>query len=93
MDKGCCIDICGRALLGEAGRLQSERVELELSLSDLRPGMVLAREIRTASGRLLIGAGVCVTDDVVSRLRRFQSTDPVVDMVHVARKRSKGFRS
>lgn len=48
------------------------RKPLAVSISDLRVGMVLAKEIRAKSGMLLVGNGFCVTEGLLEKLGNFE---------------------
>ncbi len=45
-----------------------DRRVVEISLSELRPGMLLAADVRTTSGSLLIARGHAVTEQLIERL-------------------------
>ncbi|MCA9062790.1 MAG: response regulator [Planctomycetaceae bacterium] len=46
---------------------------LEINADDLKPGMILAQEVRTDSGALLLSTETELTGDAIHRLRKFPS--------------------
>jgi len=60
-------------------------VELEVSLETLQPSMVIARDLRTVSGRLLMPKGTTIKDEFLEKIRQNQKYDPVIDGIYVYR--------
>jgi hypothetical protein len=65
----------------------NEDLEVEMSPKDLRVGMVLSRDVRTVSGVLLLPRGNKIQESHLTRILNFQETDPIVDSIHVYRRR------
>lgn len=62
----------------------SPRGELvEVSTSELRSGMVLASDVRTSDGVLLVGRGQEVTSGLLERIRNFSTRAPIERTVSV----------
>ncbi|OCC16513.1 response regulator receiver protein [Dissulfuribacter thermophilus] len=57
--------------------------EMALSLDELKEGMRLAREIKTASGRVLMAKDSVLTQGHIVRLKKFHLVDPIVDRIYV----------
>ncbi|MDA8169566.1 MAG: response regulator [Nitrospiraceae bacterium] len=55
---------------------QAGNGEIELSLSDVAPGMVLSREVRSGTGLLLLGMGSVLNEKTIEILRKYYSVDP-----------------
>jgi response regulator RpfG family c-di-GMP phosphodiesterase len=51
-------------------------VEVELQPRELREGMIVAREVRSGTGLLLLGAGECLDVSKIKALRRYYVIDP-----------------
>lgn len=66
----------------------SKDYEVEVRAKDLRAGLILSRDIKTASDTLLMKADTEITDRDIERIENFQETDPIVDGVFVYRKKS-----
>ncbi len=60
--------------------------ELEVELKDLRPGMVLSKNLLSSRGQLLLKQNSLVQQDVIDRLLRQNTSDPVTGTIHVYRK-------
>lgn len=56
-----------------AGRMAAVR---EFRLKDLEPGMVLARDVRSGTGVLLLRAGSALNESQLQGLRRYEEIDP-----------------
>jgi len=54
-------------------------------MRDLKPGMILSRDLRTAQGVLLLAKGGEVKAHYLERFLEFQKNDPFVDNVCVYR--------
>jgi len=70
-------------------KLAAEK-EVSLPLPDLRPGMILSREIRTSSGRLLIGRNGKIEKAHLEKLLNFHKLDPIVGRIYVYKSTVKG---
>ena len=72
---------------GEGGRHKGdtlqENIELEVRAEDLRPGMVIAQDLRTARGIMLLPKGTSIRSMHLDRIRHYQDVDPIVETVHV----------
>lgn len=66
-------------------RSVSEDVE-RLGLSELVPHMMLARDIYTMSGSLLLASGSWVTAPQIARIKAIARLDPVAGEIYVSRK-------
>jgi len=66
--------------LGNAGKYVDV---LEIKLAALSPGMILAEDIRTQSGGLLVARGHEVTEGLVERIRNFGSGQGVCEPIRV----------
>lgn len=55
---------------------QSDAIELELSYRDLREGMILAKEVRSGTGLLLLGKGITLTSRNIHAINRYFQIDP-----------------
>jgi len=58
-------------------RRKTDDVVVKVSLSDLRPGMVTARDITTRSGILLIPKNEVLTDSNIRRIESHDRSDPL----------------
>jgi response regulator RpfG family c-di-GMP phosphodiesterase len=57
--------------------------EVAVLVADLRPGGVLARNVFTRSGRLVMARDTALQASFVERLRNFMHVDPVVEPLYV----------
>jgi response regulator RpfG family c-di-GMP phosphodiesterase len=57
----------------------------ELGLRDLRPGMILAGDVETTRGLLLLKSGTELTDDHLHKLRTYRHSDPIAEPIAVLR--------
>jgi response regulator RpfG family c-di-GMP phosphodiesterase len=55
----------------------------EVLLRELKPGMVLASEITTPSGLLLIGAGVPLSEATIGKIRNHNEVTPLTQLLKV----------
>jgi response regulator RpfG family c-di-GMP phosphodiesterase len=55
---------------------KSSMVEMELHPGDLREGMIIAREVRSGTGLLLLGAGENLDAGKIHSLKRYYLIDP-----------------
>jgi len=63
------------------------RVRALKGLDDLRPGMVLARDVWTVRGRLLLSEGTKVHPTQIRKLKVFDELDPIRGMICIVDKR------
>ncbi|CAN2041706.1 hypothetical protein GMMP15_560109 [Candidatus Magnetomoraceae bacterium gMMP-15] len=76
-------------LLAIFGRFKvSDEKELAFKLDDLKPGMVLSRNLKTHSGRLLLPINTLIQAMHLERLKRFNTLEPIVDRIYVHNTRS-----
>jgi response regulator RpfG family c-di-GMP phosphodiesterase len=61
-------------------------VEVELTTKDLSPGMVLAKDVRTGTGMLLLCKGTVLNDRNIETLKRAVYLDPSKSGVYVTNK-------
>jgi response regulator RpfG family c-di-GMP phosphodiesterase len=72
------------ALLQEISRpTTGTHRERRLRFSDLRPGMVLSRDLYASSGRLIIARDRLLTETLLNRIRLFHQSDPITEEVYV----------
>jgi HD-GYP domain-containing protein (c-di-GMP phosphodiesterase class II) len=64
----------------------AEDIVLELPLERLTEGMVLARDIRSGSGLLLLGKGGSLSGRALDSLRRYHAVDPLTGKIAVLTK-------
>ncbi len=57
--------------------------EVAVELADLREGMKLARQVNTASGRMLMAKDSELTAAHIQRMQKFNDIDPIVDRIYV----------
>ncbi len=73
-------------LIAQYARIRAAPEEvLALNFHELQPGMVLAHDLHTRSGLKLASAGTSLTEQLLERLRRHHSTDPIVGVIVVYR--------
>jgi HD-GYP domain-containing protein (c-di-GMP phosphodiesterase class II) len=58
-------------------------VKVALNPKDLREGMIVAKEVRSGTGLLLLGEGECLDIGKIISLKRFYQLDPVHKLVSV----------
>ncbi len=56
---------------------------LEIEVTELKEGMVLASDIKTEKGLLLISSGEVIQRSHISKIKNFQKTDPVVTKIAI----------
>jgi response regulator RpfG family c-di-GMP phosphodiesterase len=64
---------------------KADKSEGAVTLADLRPDMVLAQELRTHSGRLLMAKDSVLKEAYLERIKRFHAIDPIVGWIYVYR--------
>jgi response regulator RpfG family c-di-GMP phosphodiesterase len=72
-----------RALLRSLPHAKMPRREKEVLLSELKPGMVLAKGIYTANGMLLIPDGQQLTETYIDKLRNRNRISPITQSLFV----------
>jgi len=65
----------------------TDRVELELHPRELRSGMVLARDVRSGTGLMLLSRGTSLDETQIFALQRYYQIDPFKKGVSVLVKR------
>jgi len=71
------------ALLGDRNLSRVDRAEIRMSVAELCPGLVTARDVQTRSGVLLIPRGDTLTESDVQRLIEHDRNDPIVPGVFI----------
>lgn len=61
----------------------SGSVIIEIEVTELKEGMVLASDVKTEKGLLLISRGEVIHRPHISRIKNFQRTDPVVSRISI----------
>ena len=69
------VDALAASLKDEANSVESD--EVEVSLADLREGMVLSRDIRTPLGALLLPRGTSLSSENLIRITSFLNTEQI----------------
>ncbi len=57
--------------------------EVAVDLSELKEGMRLARQVNTASGRMLMAKDAELTAAHIQRMQKFNDIDPIIDRIYV----------
>ncbi len=57
--------------------------EVAFFLDEMKPGMVLSRDIKTNTGLFLLAKNTKIEDLYLERLRNFHRISPIVDMIYV----------
>jgi len=65
------------------GREEAGSDVLEIAVTELKEGMVLASDIKTENGLLLIPSGEVIQRSHISKIKNFQRTDPVVTRISI----------
>jgi len=60
-----------------------EEIEIEVTIKNLRPGMVISHDMRTVSRRLLLPGNSKITEENLRRIRKYQQYDPVIDGIFI----------
>jgi response regulator RpfG family c-di-GMP phosphodiesterase len=71
------------ALEHAVGRAGLARESCEVTVAELRPGMILATDVRARNGVMLVGRGHEVTPSLLQRIRNFAATVGVTDRILV----------
>jgi hypothetical protein len=71
-----------RSVLASLG---SQRQEVVLPLSQLRPGMMLSRDLKTVSGRLLLPEKAVIQEAHIEKLQNFIKIDPIEGGIYVCK--------
>ncbi len=73
-------------LISQYAELRESRSDiLAVGLHELQPGMVLAHDLRTRTGLTLAAAGTVLTPQLIERLARLHTNDPIVGVILVRR--------
>ena len=67
--------------------LATSDMEDSLELFQLRPGMVLSRDLKTVGGRVLLGKNYALDEDMLERIRKRSQEDPISEEIYVFRKK------
>ncbi|VAV83468.1 hypothetical protein MNBD_DELTA01-1411 [hydrothermal vent metagenome] len=62
---------------------KDEQASIAVPVADIKAGVVLAKDVYTAKGRLLVPKETRLTDVMVERIRNFNTIDPVVERVQI----------
>jgi HD-GYP domain-containing protein (c-di-GMP phosphodiesterase class II) len=65
---------------------KGQDIVIEMPLERLAEGMVLARDIRSGSGLLLLGKGMSLSTRAIDSLRRYHAVDPLKEKIGVITK-------
>lgn len=68
------------------GQNERDMIELEMSIRELMPGMLLSREARSGTGVLLLSKGVKLDQNNIRALKRYYQLDPPRHGVYVWQK-------
>lgn len=68
------------------------RIEIELTVNDVMPGMIVSRDIRSGTGLLLLSAGTVLNDKNIATLKRGYHIDPAKTGIFVWVKKSDRIR-
>jgi response regulator RpfG family c-di-GMP phosphodiesterase len=60
--------------------------EEEVSIQNLREGMVLSRPVYSSSGKFLLSRNARLKEDYIAKLKELQKDDPIMDAIYVVRK-------
>ncbi len=61
----------------------AKKKENMITLQELKPGMVLSRDIETYSGRLLVAKDTEIKENYIAKLLSYNEIDPIVDRIYV----------
>lgn len=71
------------AVLGAMEKMSAEEPGVPLRSSQLKPGMVLARDLLTPDGILLLSKGYTLSDGIISQLHSYENAEKKHLTVHV----------
>ncbi len=57
--------------------------ERQLRVSDLQPGMVISRDLKTVTNVLLVPAGTRLDEGILHKILKYQNVDPIAGSVYV----------
>jgi response regulator RpfG family c-di-GMP phosphodiesterase len=57
--------------------------EKEISIEDLKDGMVLSRSVYSSSERFLLPHNTTLTENYISKLKHLHKNDPITDVIYV----------
>lgn len=60
----------------ESAPKTAKAAEMAVSLDELKPGMVLRRDVKSGTGLLLLGAGAVLSEKTIEALKRYFQIDP-----------------
>lgn len=64
-------------------KIENQKSVAAIPFSSIAEGMVLARDLKTGGGKILVGKGTKVTSALLQRIMDFHKIDPIVDRVYV----------
>jgi len=67
----------------ESVAMPQKTVAREIRPEDLKPGMVVTREVRTASNHLLLAEFTEITEFHLEQIRNHEQSDPILTLIHV----------
>jgi response regulator RpfG family c-di-GMP phosphodiesterase len=70
------LDIVGKVEVRDTG-------EIELAMADLKPGMILSRDLVTRDGVLLLAADYILDANLVRQIREYAASENTVSHIHV----------
>jgi hypothetical protein len=74
---------CFVDMMKEVIKKEQELYETEISLYELREGMILAKPLETRSGRVMLGADFKITKDILERIWKHHLNDSLVTDVYI----------
>ncbi|GJQ57539.1 MAG: response regulator [Candidatus Scalindua sp. AMX11] len=77
------------ALENEIFSVKEGCVQRAIILKDVQPGMVLADDIKTGKGVLLVQKGHEITDIMITRLSNIKNYDPIVEPIKIVKELEK----
>jgi len=57
--------------------------EKEISIDDLKEGMILSRSVYSSSGRFLLPYNTTLTENYISKLKELHKNDPITDVIYI----------
>ena len=72
----------------EGYTVESDMVEIELPPHKLKPGMILARDVKSGTGLILLTKGVKLNEKIIQSIKRYYQLDPSKHGVYVWVKRN-----
>lgn len=65
------------SIIQKDGQQRIEVTERTLNSKEIKPGMMLSRDLRTSTGMLLLSKGHALTDNVIKRIRTFEKDEGI----------------